>query len=580
MLHAVRANHPSFRDVEFGPGLNIVLADRTRESDPKDTRNGLGKSTLLEIIHFCLGAEVPDGLKTPLLREWTFSLELDVGSCRLTVSRSIATPSRVSIEGDVGSLVGQPPPLLDSTRQLRARDWTAALGARMFGLTDEEQALKHGPSFRALISFFVRRGREAYLSPFKHHGAQAEVAKQVLNAFLLRLGWRYALDWKSLQDQDRLLKDLKRAAQSGLMGRLMGSRGELEAVVARLERQASTQQQRLADFRVHEHYRDVQVEADALTQDLHGLANQNFIDGRTLTLYGRALEEEEGPEPHVVAKLFEQAGTALPTMVRRRLDEVEAFHGALLDNRRGFLGSEIDRLRAGILGREREIEEKGARRTALLHVLSTHGALQEYTELQALLVQTQAGLQEARQRIRNLGEWEQKGSQLKVDRELLLQSMTRDYAEREPQRREAMALFNANSDALYKSPGNLLIDIAQKAGYRFGVRIERTGSHGIESMKVYCYDLMLAQLWAQRPTSPGFLIHDSTLFDGVDERQRALALELAHRESTTRGFQYICTLNSDAVPLDEFSPGFAIDQFVRLRLTDATPEGCLLGIRF
>jgi uncharacterized protein YydD (DUF2326 family) len=91
---------------------------------------------------------------------------------------------------------------------------------------------------------------------------------------------------------------------------------------------------------------------------------------------------------------------------------------------------------------------------------------------------------------------------------------------------------------------------------------------------------MLAQLWAQRPTSPGFLIHDSTLFDGVDERQRALALELAHRESTTRGFQYICTLNSDAVPLDEFSPGFAIDQFVRLRLTDATPEGCLLGIRF
>ena len=32
-------------------------------------------------------------------------------------------------------------------------------------------------------------------------------------------------------------------------------------------------------------------------------------------------------------------------------------------------------------------------------------------------------------------------------------------------------------------------------------------------------------------SAPGFLIHDSTIFDGVDERQRAEALELAISES-------------------------------------------------
>ena len=55
-----------------------------------------------------------------------------------------------------------------------------------------------------------------------------------------------------------------------------------------------------------------------------------------------------------------------------------------------------------------------------------------------------------------------------------------------------------------------------------------------------------------RPASPGFLIHDSTIFDGVDERQRAEALELAASESQAHGFQYICTLNSDDVPRNEF----------------------------
>lgn len=33
-----------------------------------------------------------------------------------------------------------------------------------------------------------------------------------------------------------------------------------------------------------------------------------------------------------------------------------------------------------------------------------------------------------------------------------------------------------------------------------------------------------------RPAYPGFLIHDSTIFDGVDERQRAEALEIAASE--------------------------------------------------
>ena len=59
MIHAVRANKSSFHAVEFDAGFNVVLADRAKESTRKDFRNGLGKTTLLEIIHFCLGAGNP-----------------------------------------------------------------------------------------------------------------------------------------------------------------------------------------------------------------------------------------------------------------------------------------------------------------------------------------------------------------------------------------------------------------------------------------------------------------------------------------------------------------------------------------
>jgi uncharacterized protein YydD (DUF2326 family) len=99
-------------------------------------------------------------------------------------------------------------------------------------------------------------------------------------------------------------------------------------------------------------------------------------------------------------------------------------------------------------------------------------------------------------------------------------------------------------------------------------------------MKVFCYDLMLARLWADRAPSPKLLVHDSTIFDGVDERQRALALQLAFEESEKHGFQYICTLNSDYVPWPEFPPNFDLRTFVKLELTDLDASGSLLGIRF
>ena len=144
---------------------------------------------------------------------------------------------------------------------------------------------------------------------------------------------------------------------------------------------------------------------------------------------------------------------------------------------------------------------------------------------------------------------------------------------------QAIKLFNANSQALYSAPGDLILEVTD-SGFRFDVDISRSGSQGINKMKIFCYDLMLAQLWSTRRPSPGILVHDSTIFDGVDERQIARALELAQKESEDRGFQYVCALNSDAVPSDDFSSEFDLDPFIRLRLTDESVEGSLLGIRY
>lgn len=99
MIHRITANKFSFHPVEFTPGLNVILADRTETSTQKDTRNGLGKSTLIDIIDFCLGSNVStgQGLSIEPLQDWEFTLEITLAGNRVKVTRAIKNPNWLAI---------------------------------------------------------------------------------------------------------------------------------------------------------------------------------------------------------------------------------------------------------------------------------------------------------------------------------------------------------------------------------------------------------------------------------------------------------------------------------------------------
>ncbi|MCK4968052.1 MAG: DUF2326 domain-containing protein, partial [Candidatus Aenigmarchaeota archaeon] len=58
MLISLKADKDSFKEINFKTGLNIILAERTKESSQKDSRNGLGKTSIIEIIHFLMGGNI------------------------------------------------------------------------------------------------------------------------------------------------------------------------------------------------------------------------------------------------------------------------------------------------------------------------------------------------------------------------------------------------------------------------------------------------------------------------------------------------------------------------------------------
>ncbi|MBF0142991.1 MAG: DUF2326 domain-containing protein [Magnetococcales bacterium] len=580
MIRKITANQSSFRSVGFTKGFNVVLADRTKEETRKNSRNGLGKSTLIEIIHFCLGANADQEVfPREYLPGWEFSLELAVGPHQMTVTRGVENPTNLLVS-DVPSNWPIQPMVRKGVEAFIAKEWTLLLGHFLFGLSyDTERNSLRGPSFRSLISYFIRRRKDAYSTPFESFRKQTALDAQIHNAFLLGLAWEDASELLKIKERSKDLAAIRIAIKAGILDGFGGKLGDLETRQVRLKDLVTKGQADLESFKVHPQYEQIQTEANRLTAEVHQLVNTNTVDRKMLELYERNLSEEQSPPTDSLDRIYQEAGISLPTTALRRIEEVRHFHETIISNRHAFLADEVERIKDAISKREIQVRERTEECAALMEILKTHGALESYTRLQQRHLEMVKELNAVTSMIENHRAFESGMSEVKIAQEHLHQKARRDLDERRTIRERAISLFNEYSQNLYSVPGNLVVDVTP-SGFNFRVDIERSGSGGVDNMKIFCYDLMLARLWAEQSVSPRVLIHDSMIFDGVDERQRARALELAAQESEAHGFQYICTLNSDMVPEKEFSAYFDLSPFIRLRLTDEDVKGSLLGVRF
>lgn len=287
MIRAIKANRPGFREVTFKLGVNLILADRSKTAGDKDTTNALGKSTLIDIIDFCLGSNTAPGkgLRIEALQGWAFTLELTVGGHDVSVTRATDTPGFFVIEGSTEGWPVQPSANKEGLQSLELKRWRSILAWAMFGLGEAPSARGYKPSARSLLSYFNRNQPAAYNSPFKYFDNQKTWDIQVHNAFLLGLNWEKASIWQQLKDQKNALDALKQAIKTGAVDGELASLGELEAERLRLSTQLERERESLSTFRVLPQYREIEAQANALTADIHALLNISIVEKRRLERY-------------------------------------------------------------------------------------------------------------------------------------------------------------------------------------------------------------------------------------------------------------------------------------------------------
>jgi len=576
MIHRISCTLPSFKSLEFQPGLNVLIAQKETGANEKQTRNRAGKTSLIEIVHFLTGAKANDG-KSPhvccvdqLVNE-TFSAKLDLRGEAVEVERCGRDPSKLHVSG--GSTFG-------NKSKLSNTEWLKLLGEQMFKLDSLPDVDGRAPTFRSLFSYFVRRQLSGgFTTPEKHANMQQAGDFQMELLFLLGLDWKIASDWQNVRSREKMLRELKKAAETGTLDSIIGKASELRTKLTVAEARLEELRTQLRTFHVLPQYDEFEAEADRISDQFKHISNANTIDAAAIRDLETAINGEAPPPLTDLENVYAEAGIALPGLAVKRYDEVRSFHESVIRNRRGYLSSELDAVKRRVDSRRQERVHLDKRYAEIMGILHSHGALEQFATLQGEVGRLESQVVLLRQRFESAEQLDGTKNELDIERNRLMLRLRSDFSEQNGRLSEAILAFEETSKRLYESAGSMTID-ATANGPEFQFPMQGSRSKGIKNMQVFCFDMMLMRLCAKRGIGPGFLIHDSHLFDGVDGRQVISALKVGAETADALGFQYIVTMNEDDA-FKERIKDFDLKKYVLpVFLTDATEDGGLFGCRF
>jgi uncharacterized protein YydD (DUF2326 family) len=468
----------------------------------------------------------------------------------------------------------------DGERILTVKDWDRLLGILMFDLDsmDRRKRVAYEPSFRSLFPYFVRRSPGGFIEPHLYFIKIKPGVWQVGISCLLGLDWSIPQEWQKVRDEEQEIKQLKSAVGQGELSEIVGQKAHLRAEIASTETAVQRFGERLETFQVLPDFRTYEQRASELTRKLGALADENTLDIELLSQLETAIASETPPQTVDLERVYSEAGISLPGIALKRFDEVRKFHESVIANRRSYLGGEIESANRRIANRENEKNILEGERQQIMAILKSHGALEQYSKMQGDYGRKTADLELLRKRFTAAEKIEEGLTRLRIRREELLLRLRQDYTEQAGAIKNAIVTFGEISSLLYQKAATFT-PTETPNGPQFKIEFQGERSPGLSNMQIFCFDMMLMRIVTAKKLGPGFLVHDSHLFDPVDERQVGTAVAVGAELSVRDDFQYIITLNSDktiATP-----PGFDVNKYrLPVQLTDATDDGGLFGMRF
>ena len=558
------ADKESFHPIVFKNGINIIVGKKTNPSNKVDgkTFNGVGKSLIVHLLHFCLCSNKIDPFKQKI-PDWTFTLFFSHDGKEHTISRNTSNQGDIYFDGGKKKLT-------------EAREILFKM------IVNDEIPL----SFQSLLSCVARRYRSCYNKYNQSSSYPDDYMALLHNGFLLGLNTELIINKKKLRtEQDNLKKTENLFKKDPIFKEyyLGGSDAQLDK--DELEFELERLKKELSEFKVSNNYHEIEKEANDVSYSKKRLENEAAIIENNIKNINSALNIQADLSVEKVVQMYEAATIEISELLKKSLNEVEEFHQNLIRSRNIRLKDELKKNQEELKQKNATIKGLGERMDQLLVYLNTHGALEEYSALNQQLTDYQVKLNHIQEYQNMLKAFQTKLNDIKEQFSLGDKATDTYLEEAELSLKALRQRFYEMTKMFYskKKSGLIIENNTNENQLRFNIeaRIEDDSSDGVNEVKIFCFDMLLL---SQKMSNFEFIIHDSRLLANMDPRQRATLYRVAYDICNENGFQYITTINEDALVsveqiMDEEEYQEIIDNGTILVLEDDSASSKLLGIQ-
>lgn len=568
-LIELRANQDTFHTITFNPnGVSIIRAIKKNE-DKKSTYNSTGKSLLIFLIHFCLGASENNELKEKL-PEWEFYLDIKIEGTDYTITRNTWNQKIIRL----------------NETEYNITEFTKFLQSKVFFNIPEKFKYL---SFRSLITRFIRPQKSSYDSYNCFQKDEKEYQEILNNSFLLGLDIEKIDRKRELkEDIENIRTNRSNIEKDPIMKEFFTAESDSKRIdidILQLERQTKSLAINISSFKVAEDYDSIKKEADEISTQLAHLKNKRTLITSSISNIKRSLEIKSDLKANDIKKLFDEANVLLSDSIKKRFEDVETFNRKLLSNRKARLYDERVKFEKQLSETESKIKMLGQLEDEKLYLLKATGSLGEYAKLNEQLSQLTVKLDKLKSYRELMEQYKSKIDEIKEDfaRE---NKETNEYLRNNVElKNRNIQVFRSFAEQFYANkPAGILIENNEGENqnrFKIEATIDSDSGDGVNNVKIFCFDWTL--LKNQNNHNVKFIFHDSRLISEIDPRQIAIMFQIASFNSNEYGFQYIISANQkelDAIKkeFDDQEYQDYIEKNVIEELTDESDFGKLLGI--
>ncbi len=576
LLIKVYSNREDFKTVVFNrTGLSFIIAiqknpgaSEKEKANIGKTYNGVGKSLLIRIIHFCLGASKEDYKSfCDKLPGWVFYLDFEEAGKKYTTARATQSPEKITLNDEEFSVT----------------KFNEKMEEMCFDIPNGISTL----SYRSLLPFFVRPKKESYI--FCNNPGKSMTDYQILlnNSFLLELDVKLVQKKYEIKKEKIRIKKLEENFKSDeLLRDFFTGNKKLSLTLVDLDDRIKRLDDDLRNFKVAEDYYHVQVEADRIETELVALRNRDILLKNNIENIEKSLNLTPDMNKESIKSIYTESGIFFSETMTKTLNDLEAFYEKLISNRKRRLLEQQNKLKIEQKEFRSQIEKLGKELDNKMKYLGEHQALDVFVSLNSKNAELKAERENLKRYEMLQTEYKLKEKEIEKNRsefleitEIYLNEIKSNIEELRDYFRHLAKIFYPDSISGLTIENN---DGDNQLSYKINATIESDASDGINNVKIFCYDLTL--LFKGFNHRIDFIFHDSRLFDGIDERQKVEIFKIVSHLFSGVKKQYIATVNQNQLEeikkhLTEKEFKDIIEQNTVLTLTDESDSAKLLGIK-